>query len=105
MFEPTDQTFQRNFYLQFQASRAGSRAFYFDLRLFLSDFHVDLTTRLETAKNTLTPNNDLQELALDIRKLRKQLTDATGFLPSYDQRQCQAVRCIQLVSTIQDCLL
>ncbi|KAF8270082.1 tubulin binding cofactor C-domain-containing protein, partial [Lactarius quietus] len=37
-----------------------------------------------------TPDSDWQELSLNIRKLRKHLTDATSFLPSYDQRQCQA---------------
>ncbi|KAI0299453.1 tubulin binding cofactor C-domain-containing protein [Multifurca ochricompacta] len=39
---------------------------------------------------TTSDNNDQQELALDIRKLRKNLTDAIGFLPAYDQRQCRA---------------
>jgi len=72
MSEPTDKTFQEHFYAQFQASRAS------------------LTDRLEAFKNNTTPHNDWQELALDIRKLRKSLTDATSFLAAYDQRQCQA---------------
>lgn len=72
MFEPIDKTFQRDFYSQFQASR------------------VDLVARLEATKHSSTPDNDWQELALNIRKLRKHLTDATSFLPSYDQRQCSA---------------
>ncbi|KAN0139295.1 Tubulin binding cofactor C domain containing protein [Lactarius tabidus] len=72
MFEPIDKTFQQDVYSQFQASR------------------TDLIARLEAAKHSPTLDNDLQELALDIRKLRKHLTDATSFLPSYDLRQCQA---------------
>ncbi|KAH9053606.1 tubulin binding cofactor C-domain-containing protein [Lactarius vividus] len=72
MFEPIDKAFQQDFYSQFQASRA------------------DLIARLDAATNSPTSDNDWQELALNIRQLRKQLTDATGFLPSYDQRQCQA---------------
>jgi hypothetical protein len=56
--------------------------------------HIDpgLTDRLKAFKINTTPHNDLQELALDIRKLRKSLTDATSVLAAYDQRQCQAVR-------------
>ncbi|KAF8480057.1 tubulin binding cofactor C-domain-containing protein [Russula ochroleuca] len=71
MLEPTDKTFQQHFYAQFQASRTS------------------LADRLEASKNT-TSHNDWQQLALDIRKLRKGLTDATSFLTAYDQRQCQA---------------
>jgi hypothetical protein len=58
----------------------------------LSRIDPGLTDRLEAFKNITTPHNDWQELALDIRKLRKSLTDATSFLAAYDQRQCQAVR-------------
>jgi len=61
--------------------------------LYLSGFRADLIVRLEAAKHSPIPDNDWHELALNTRKLRKHLTDATGFLPSYDQRQCQAVRC------------
>lgn len=72
MFEPIDKAFQQDFYSQFQASRA------------------DLIARLDAATNSPTSDNGWQELALNTRQLRKHLTDATGFLPSYDQRQCQA---------------
>ncbi|KAI9438190.1 tubulin binding cofactor C-domain-containing protein [Lactarius indigo] len=72
MFEPIDKAFQQDFYSQFQASRA------------------DLIARLDVAKHSPTSDNDWQELALNTRKLRKYLTEATTFLPSYDQRQCQA---------------
>jgi hypothetical protein len=94
MFEPIDKAFQQDFYSQFQASRAGSRAFdRLTPALYLSCFRADLIARLEAAKHSSTRDNDLQELALNIRKLRKHLTDATSLLPSYDLRQCQAVRC------------
>ncbi len=53
---------------------------------------LGLTDRLNAFKNNTTSYNDWQELALDIRKMRKSLTDATSFLAAYDQRQCQAVR-------------
>ena len=56
-----------------------------------SPIHSGLADRLEASKHT-TSHNDWQQLALDIRKLRKSLTDATSFLTTYDQRQCQAVR-------------
>jgi hypothetical protein len=58
----------------------------------LSLIDPGLSDRLEAFKNNTTPHSDWQELALDIRKLRKSLTDATSFLAAYDQRQCQAVR-------------
>jgi hypothetical protein len=58
----------------------------------LSRIDPGLTDRLEEFKSNATLHNDWQELALDIRKLRKSLTDATSFLAGYDQRQCQAVR-------------
>lgn len=102
MFEPIDKTFQRDFYSQFQASRAGSRAFdRLTPILCLSDIRPDLIARLDAAKHSPPPDNDWQELALSIRKLRKYLTDATSFLPSYDQRQCQAVRCHKAFMTFQ----
>ncbi|KAI0267459.1 tubulin binding cofactor C-domain-containing protein, partial [Gloeopeniophorella convolvens] len=41
-------------------------------------------------KDSSASENAQQELMLDVRKLRKSLTDATSLLPSYDQRQCQS---------------
>jgi hypothetical protein len=58
----------------------------------LTGFGADLAAQLEASRNNPTSDNDWQELALNIRKLRKSLTDATSLLPAYDQRQCQAVR-------------
>ena len=91
MLEPTDKAFQQNFYVQFQASRASS---YLSIHVVSSLNRVDpgLADRLEASKSNTTSDNDWQQLALDIRKLRKSLTDATSFLAAYDQRQCQAVR-------------
>ena len=56
-----------------------------------SDRYTGLVTRLEACKNDATSQNIFQELALDIMKLGKSLTDATSFLPAYDQRQCREV--------------
>ncbi|KAI0248006.1 tubulin binding cofactor C-domain-containing protein [Lactifluus subvellereus] len=72
MLEPTDKASQQAFYSHFQASRA------------------DLAAQLEASRNNPRSDNDWEELALNIRKLRKSLTDATSLLPAYDQRQCQA---------------
>jgi len=50
---------------------------------------AELTTRLESLRSfgSVTPD-DLQKASQDVSKLSKELTDATGRLPSYDQRQC-----------------
>jgi hypothetical protein len=53
---------------------------------------ADLAAQLDAFKDNPPSDNDSHELALNIRKLRKSLTDATSSLPAYDQRQCQAVR-------------
>ena len=98
MLEPTDKTFQQHFYSQFQASRSSSypvRSYLFSP---LSRVDSGLADRLEASKNNTTSDNDWQQLALDIRKLRKSLTDATSFLAAYDQRQCQAVRSPNIIS-------
>jgi len=47
---------------------------------------------LEASKNNTTSHDGWEELARDIVKLGKSLSDAMSFLPAYDQRQCQAVR-------------
>jgi hypothetical protein len=96
MLEPTDKAFQQNFYVQFQASRASP---YLSNSIVSSLSRVDpgLADRLEASKSNTTSDNDWQQLALDIRKLRKSLTDATSFLAAYDQRQCQAVRSPKII--------
>ena len=91
MLEPTDKAFQQNFYVQFQASRASS-CLSNHVVSSLSRVDPGLADRLEASKSNTTSDNEWQQLALDIRKLRKSLTDATSFLAAYDQRQCQAVR-------------
>ncbi|TCD63589.1 hypothetical protein EIP91_005197 [Steccherinum ochraceum] len=48
----------------------------------------DLSTRLEAFKNDAAkPKDVLDQIALDIAQLRKDLADATSYLPAYDQRQ------------------
>ncbi|KAI9513420.1 tubulin binding cofactor C-domain-containing protein [Russula earlei] len=83
MSEPTNKSLQHHFYSQFQAS------------------HTNLVTRMDACKSDATSHNDWQELALDIRKLRKSLTDATSFLPAYDQRQYQ-VQMDMLEQTLEE---
>ncbi|KAJ3476057.1 hypothetical protein NLI96_g11423 [Meripilus lineatus] len=63
----------QDFYTSFQASRS------------------DLSSRLEQlkAKGSVTPDG-LNEFTLDVAKLRKDLVDATSYLPSYDQRQYES---------------
>lgn len=53
--------------------------------------HVDLGNRLESAKSATASQNDLQTFTVELAKLTKALSDATGSLPSYDQRQCELV--------------
>ncbi|CAL1709930.1 unnamed protein product [Somion occarium] len=66
----SNQTLIQQFYVSFQASRS------------------ELSSRLDHLKSQGPASLDaLNELALEIAKLRKELTDATAYLPSYDQRQ------------------
>lgn len=60
---------------------------------FYSDFHVkttELASHLDALKcsSGATPN-EVQAAAVDISQLAKRLSEATGSLPSYDQRQCE----------------
>jgi hypothetical protein len=64
----------------------------------ISEF-TELESRVELAKSTKITADDLQILSLDLAKLTKTLVDATGSLPSYDQRQYELVR-VLLVSCI-----
>ena len=53
---------------------------------------LDLTSRLDSLKSKGTPSSDaLNEITLEIAKLRKELTDAVAYLPTYDQRQYELV--------------
>lgn len=61
-------------------------------RDFLAHFQSarsDLTTRLDGLKSTGATSDGLERLSQDVTKLRRELTEATSFLPSYDQRQCE----------------
>ncbi|KAJ6463918.1 tubulin binding cofactor C-domain-containing protein [Mycena sanguinolenta] len=62
-------TFSQSFSTQFQASR------------------TELESRVDLAKSTKVTADVLQILSLDLAKLTKTLSDATGSLPGYDQRQ------------------
>ncbi|KAJ7704350.1 tubulin binding cofactor C-domain-containing protein [Mycena rosella] len=68
MSDPT-WSFSQAFSADFQASR------------------IELESRVESAKATTTTADGLNALSLDLAKLTKTLADATGSLPSYDQRQ------------------
>ncbi|KAH9947804.1 tubulin binding cofactor C-domain-containing protein [Amylocystis lapponica] len=67
----TNQSLAQEFYIHFQATRS------------------ELTTRLDALKSDRTAHEASEQLSLDIAKLRKELTDVTSYLPSYDQRQCE----------------
>ncbi|EMD36984.1 hypothetical protein CERSUDRAFT_155385 [Gelatoporia subvermispora B] len=66
----TNQKLTQDFYTHFQTSRS------------------ELNARLETLQTSVTDPEALKQIAHDVAKLRKELTDAIGFLPAYDQRQC-----------------
>ncbi|KAF9233910.1 tubulin binding cofactor C-domain-containing protein [Melanogaster broomeanus] len=60
---------------------------------FCTDFNVtasELATRLDALKSSSIASSDaVQAIASDLSRLTKSLSDATGSLPSYDQRQCE----------------
>ncbi|KAJ6588376.1 tubulin binding cofactor C-domain-containing protein [Mycena capillaripes] len=62
-------SFSQSFSAQFLASR------------------TELESRVDLAKSTKITADALQVLSVDLSKLTKTLADATGSLPSYDQRQ------------------
>ncbi|KII91822.1 hypothetical protein PLICRDRAFT_38679 [Plicaturopsis crispa FD-325 SS-3] len=72
---------------------------------FLSAFKTersDLASRLDAAKSTVpVPGDILQDLTADTVKLTKSLVDATGSLPSYDQRQ-REVQLKELEQTLDE---
>ncbi|OCH94566.1 TBCC-domain-containing protein [Obba rivulosa] len=67
----SNQKLTQDFFLHFQTTRS------------------ELTSRLEGLESSLATSNALEQISRDVAKLRKELTDATSFLPSYDQRQCE----------------
>ncbi|OSX58376.1 hypothetical protein POSPLADRAFT_1049574 [Postia placenta MAD-698-R-SB12] len=57
---------------------------------FYAHFHAtrsEFQSRLEAVKAVAPASGALEQLSVDVAKLRKELTDATDYLPSYDQRQ------------------
>ncbi|THH31831.1 hypothetical protein EUX98_g2345 [Antrodiella citrinella] len=66
----TNRSLIEEFYASFNASR------------------TDIASRLEVIGTAVSKSTEiLDQLAVDVSKLRKELADATSFLPSYDQRQ------------------
>ncbi|KAL4076899.1 tubulin binding cofactor C-domain-containing protein [Scleroderma yunnanense] len=60
---------------------------------FYTDFHAktaELASHLDALKRSSAAAPDvLQAVAVDVSQLAKSLAEATGSLPSYDQRQCE----------------
>ncbi|KAI0657513.1 tubulin binding cofactor C-domain-containing protein [Cubamyces menziesii] len=48
----------------------------------------ELYGRLESLRNGTASPQDVESVAAEVAKIRKDLTDAITFLPGYDQRQC-----------------
>ncbi|KAI0772881.1 tubulin binding cofactor C-domain-containing protein [Trametes elegans] len=61
-------------------------------RRFLAGFQAatsETLGELEALRNGTSTQGAVDKLAVDVAKLRKDLTDAIAFLPGYDQRQCE----------------
>ncbi|KAI6145309.1 tubulin binding cofactor C-domain-containing protein [Pisolithus tinctorius] len=59
---------------------------------FYTEFHAkaaDITSRLDDLKHGSPTPGAVQAVAVDVSRLAKSLVEATGGLPSYDQRQCE----------------
>lgn len=55
---------------------------------------AELASRLDALKNdTDVPPATIQAITSDLSRLTKSLSDVTGSLPSYDQRQYELVSC------------
>lgn len=58
----------------------------------LSPNHLELETKLESARSMPSPTPAvLQELSVLLAKATKTLADATGSIPTYDQKQHEIV--------------
>ncbi|KAI0672294.1 tubulin binding cofactor C-domain-containing protein [Trametes maxima] len=68
----TNQELTQQFYARFQAGT------------------FELLGQLESLRNGSSTSEAVEMLAVDLAKLRKDLTDAIAFLPGYDQRQCES---------------
>ncbi|KAI6038619.1 tubulin binding cofactor C-domain-containing protein [Pisolithus marmoratus] len=59
---------------------------------YYAEFHAkaaEIASRLDDLKSKSTTPEAVQAVAVDVSGLAKSLTEATGSLPSYDQRQCE----------------
>jgi len=61
-----------------------------------SHWSIELASRLKVANA-----DSLRSIAGEIQAFNKRLTEATGRLPSYDQRQCELVRALYLILTCE----
>ncbi|KAI0356885.1 hypothetical protein OH77DRAFT_177458 [Trametes cingulata] len=67
----TNQELTQQFYTRFQAGTS------------------EVLGQLESLRNGSATSEAVEKLAVDVARLRKELTDAIAFLPGYDQRQCE----------------
>lgn len=68
------------------------RRFSFAFCNVLNDGRTDVSARLDKLKDQPNPSSeDVALLVQHVAKLRKELVDATAYLPSYDQRQYEQV--------------
>ncbi|KAH9854571.1 tubulin binding cofactor C-domain-containing protein [Lenzites betulinus] len=49
----------------------------------------ELLAQLEILRNSAVTVDAVEKIVVDAAKLRKELTDAIGYLPGYDRRQCE----------------
>lgn len=87
-------TFSQSFTHEFQAMRSGlQHPLYFAESRRLNIWILELVSRIEAIKAQGSPSQDsLQDLSVSLAKMTKALGDATGQIPSYDQKQYENVR-------------
>ena len=88
-------TFSHSFIPQFQAMRSGllQTLIYFSYFFWMMIWGwLDLESRVDAAKALdLPPQELIHELSALLAKITKSLADATGSIPSYDQKQLEIV--------------
>jgi hypothetical protein len=94
-------TFATSFLTSFQRTTSGPSIYstpysYPHPRTLIIDRNpIDLEARIHASQSQTQTQTILQDevqaFVLELAKLTKSLADATGSLPSYDQRQCELV--------------
>lgn len=87
-------TFSHSFTPQFQAMRSGlpQTLICFLHVIWIILGQLDLESRIDAAKALDSPHQEMiQELSVLLAKITKSLADATGSIPSYDQKQFEWV--------------